>query len=455
MLPLEPKDKNKVTPSEEPLLTSGGAEEPIPQQERQDDVPEPQQYETPPAFAAFDDLVKEEERKDAEVAAAAGSATGTTPTTVSPLPETIFAAANQDTGSSKRKKIILGVIAGVLILLLASAAAAYAYFNSSDKVLGDALTKTMTANSLATKGTYTYKSKEAGEGDLHVDFDIKSGENRWVQADISAKTTVEERSFKVDSSFIFAAKEDVYFKITNVKDLLLGIFSDGTEANEQEIDQFLSPLAAKVNNKWIKIPKEDLNDTNPEAAEIDECAAKLDSEIKNNPELTKGVREAYNENSFLVVTEKLPSEQVNGAQSLHYKLKVDEGKLKNFEGDFKQTDLYKRIKDCSKNEEVFKFDDEFYEDASKSTYEVWINKWTHEFTRIAANGPTENGNYTIKSDLTFNKTVTIEIPKDSTPIKEIIQEVQQLFLGGMSPEAPRTDDELPLSDGTTNTRRIN
>lgn len=463
MLPLEPKDKNKVTPSDEPLLTNGpsSSDNSIKQADSSaatagSDTAEPTQYTSPPEFASFEELVKIEEQKDAAAGSGAtestdvsnaSSAPENTSPAVSPLPATIFAGEEKKSGP-KKKKIIIGAIVATLIVLFGATIAAYAYFNSTDKVLGDALTKAAMAESLNTKGTYTYNSKKSGDGDVKMDFDVKAGTNDWVQADITTNVTDIERPFSVDTSFIFAAQEDVYFKISNVKDLILAIFSDGSESSDAMIEQFLSPIAAKVDDKWIKIPKEDLNDTSPEAAEVDECAAKVDEEMKSNPELIKQVRKIYDEHSFLVVSEKLPSEAINGVESLHYKLKVDEAKFKAFKEAFKGSELYKKLKDCAKNDEAYTFDDGFFGDFSKTNFEVWVSKWSHEFTRIAASGNTDDGSYSITFDPIFNKPVNIELPKESTPIKQILEEIQELFFGGMEME-PQFEDESPAASSNS------
>lgn len=324
-----------------------------------------------------------------------------------PTPLPVGAPAKK---SRKKLLIVLGVI---LALLLAGAGTVFALYNNPDKVLGDALSKVLLAENLSGKGGLRVSDDD---GSATIGFDFQGNDQTGYTLNADIKSRINDTPFEMTAAFIASKEGDVYFKVSNVRDALQNL--EGLVESGR-----FDTVIALVDNKWIKVPAEDL-ERDKDRANIQECVAKIDQEIKRNGSLSTEVRDAYRANPFFVIDSTLKPESVNGVDSLHYKLRIDTAALRTFITDAKQTELYKKIQACDKEFELDENDiAESLKDSGKADIQVWIGRWSHEFTRVKVAGSGEDKmTYDLTLEPRFNQPVNVTVPAEATPFKTVQQE---------------------------------
>lgn len=355
---------------------------------------------------------------------------------------------------TKRKKIILGILVPVLLLLAIGGGAAFAMYNSSTKVVGDAITNALLAETAHIKGD----AKVSGESEgrhvgVTVDYDIKSN-NKLMQADLGVDVNVPPMSIDLSGGIISDVSGDFYFKIDNAKQIFQNLFGIDTNSVDPSIDG-ANTLVEMVDNKWVKVDAADLEESmTEEEKRQSECHERLAKDMSENRDLTREVTNVYRQHDF-INADALDSDDIS---ILHYKLTFDEEKAKSFAAEFKSTEIHKRLVDCDKEFEI-KEDDikKLISQVNKANIEVWIDRWSHQFTKISISGKEKSVNYSATMDTTFDQPVAILVPQDATPFKKIQEEYMNMlggFYGGFEPteyeDGAAYDEDLFTSSGELN-----
>jgi hypothetical protein len=335
----------------------------------------------------------------------------------------------------KRGKKLLFIIA-LLLVLVGGGAAAYAYYSQPSKVIGDALSNAAFSDTAAVKGTATIKSEE-NSGKFTINFDAAGSDQTGTKANVQVKADMAPVSIDLSAGFLTTKAGDLYFKIDKAKEILQNVFG----ASNPEALKPYDSLIALVDNKWVKVTAKELGDNSLNS----ECYIKLDAEAKQNKSIYEDAKKAYEKNQFITIEQTLDSETVSGKDSIHYKIKIDEAKLKSFITEFKKTQLYKKLQDCDK---TFELDEdsagEFAKNVNKSNIEVWVSRWSHEFTKFKLSGSEDGTSYEVVAEPTWNQPVNIEEPKDFTPWQKVMDEyekilTQTLYGGGSTTIEPSVE----------------
>lgn len=316
------------------------------------------------------------------------------------------------------KKALL--LAGLLLLLLVGGgAAAYAYYSQPSKVVADALSNAAFSETLAAKGVATIKSQD-DNGDFTINYNVTGSDQDGYKAGVQVKANVAPVSIDVSGEFINSKEGDLYFKIDKAKEILQNIFG---ASNPDALKQYEN-LIALVDNKWVKVTASELGDSSLDS----ECYIKLENDIKANKSIADEAKKAYADNQFFVVDKTLNSESIGGVDSIHYKMKLDEAKTKSFVSAFKNTQLYKKLKQCQSSLDLDEENAaEFARDSNKANIEVWISRWSHELTKVKINGSDNGANYDVSTETTWDEPFTIDIPKDVTPWQKVIDEYEKML----------------------------
>ena len=362
------------------------------------------------------------------------STTSTAPIATAPVVGT-GAAAPLAAPKKSRKKLVAIIIAAVIVLLALGGGVAFAvWYTSPQKVLNDSLvnlmntppksadvTAAVSVEDTNFKVSVTSFSDGAGNAQANIKFDVTSG-----------GTAV---NINVDA--IAAKNGDLYIRINDAKKLVAQFTQGSPEAAEM-----FEGVLTKVDTKWVKITKADLEKLNNEEKSPDsECVSKAITAFQNDAGQKKEVSDLYAKNQFVTVKEQKADETIDGRNSFHYVLDADEAKAKSFAEGMKQTQIYKKVKDCLgdsfKDEDSNETKDAA--DDTTTSVEVWIDKSTRQMSKLNLTASSEKDKGSAKIDAILGyKTKSITLPTTTTSLDEVQQEFQNIFGGSAE------DDESVL-----------
>jgi hypothetical protein len=153
--------------------------------------------------------------------------------------------------------------------------------------------------------------------------------------------------------------------------------------------------------------------------------------LRTNKTYQKEVSDTYQKNRFVFVKESKGIETIDGAQSNHYVMGLDEDKAIAFGNAIVNTTVFKAVDDCVKQDLKKDFlDSNKKGESSKTdaTTELWVNTWTHKPTKIkvTANDPDSSSKTIIESTFKFDTGKKVTVPKADTTVKDIEAEVEKL-----------------------------
>jgi hypothetical protein len=333
----------------------------------------------------------------------------------------------------RKKGLIIGLIAaGVVVVLLGGAAAAYAYLlNKPENILKMALANTVDKEKSKTMHFSGALAVEEQSSATTVEATYKgAGSNESGAFDLNAKLDILLTNITFDARSTDG--KTVYLRVGGLDGLAELLGASGTDAAGA------APLIAQVNNQWFEVNESLIRQLGGNA--IKETLLS-DADIKK-------LKDAYQKHDFLVVKETLDSEEINGVKSHHYKVVVDEARLKQFGAAIKSANL-DSIKLTSDQLKDFNraIDDS---DLAKYPFEIWISKKTKQITQVVFEAR-EDGNrvsfrFTVDG---YNQPVKVEAPEDAKSILEVLGG----FLNGGEALLQGTgtmDNLLPGTAGTGN-----
>jgi hypothetical protein len=338
------------------------------------------------------------------------------------------------------KKLIAAVLAVLLVGLMASA---YAYVqilnNAPEKVLADALSNTMTdvldRKPTSVTGTFKYASKSDGfPYTVTIGLEAQStGENGQLTATIKLDAG-EEFDVSVTGTVIGEGSEAVYVKFDNLQQTVddivkgspgLAAYADATK-----------PLINKIEDKWIKIDNKSLAEAGWIQSEesVDKCSEAVGA-LRISKDDQKRVKEIFLSNQFAITSEELLGEEIDGDDSFHYKLDLNEEAGLRFAKDFMELQSVKGVKEACewKQEDIDKDLEELKkqldeEIQAKPVIELWVSKETRRPTKIMVT--LDDKEFSMENIATIKidaPNISIEVPKESMPLNEVITEAEKAF----------------------------
>lgn len=353
---------------------------------------------------------------------------------------------------TKGKKIAFGTLAAILLLLIAGGVAAFAYYNAPDKVVGDAISNSLKADSARIKGAATVTGESEGQkGTLKIDYEVKSKFEAF-QADMAFDVNVAPLSFKMSGSVLSDKDHNYYFKVDNAKQIVSNMFGAEYDDTDPAFDG-LNGIVDMVDNKWIKVTEKDiLEGATEDEKSAHECRSKLADDMYADDSFLDEIETTYRNNIF-IKSEPLKSDDFS---TLRYKLLLDEQKTKDFAKAFESTKLYDRIKACDKD---FSIDHEdisrAVKEINKVSIEVEIDRWSHELQNMNFYFKDDDVEVRITAETKHNETFSITPPAQTTPFKDLMTEIEEVF-GSMfssfedEPMFPEQEQDLITANGESN-----
>jgi hypothetical protein len=328
------------------------------------------------------------------------------------------------TGSGNKKKMLL---IGLVVAVLAVAGIAYGVYayitNSPDYIMRQAVTQLGKQEAFAAKFKLTSGSEGANvtmSGDFAARGDMANGQNGELVIGLGTGDSRVTLTTRVIDGALFVRAGS----LTNLSKLL-GAFSPETAQsfNTPEFTQMISG----INNQWFTLSKEEIQ-------QYSQMSGGASVSEAPSPDELKKVVDIYDKHPFLKADKSYPDEVVEGTNSAHFNLKIDQQALGTFLTEVKAANL-----------KSFKVTDEDIAEAKKQanladvgTVEVWVTRDTKQlkqlkFTSTDANSP---GSLTLTLVTDLPKLEKLEKPANAKPFSEITS----LLLG---PVVPTQQPTLP------------
>ena len=334
---------------------------------------------------------------------------------------------------SKRWLIVVPVV--IVFIIIIGSYFGIGYINSRpEKVLADAATNTVVATlarkSFSSNTKIIYYQKDADNLKLEAKIDTKTAENNTSNvSDLSVSLGASKFTLKVNA--ITISDKEIYFKLVNLeKSLTLVAASD--PALKDSLNQSL-PTIRKLDGQWIKFGGDTLeNEGLISQIDSDKCSAAFKNlRISKTDEGT--IRKLYSKNPFVSSIADLPSEDILGQSSFHYKINFNQKNLTSFAKEMVALKSFSEIKsECNIQQQDI---DDFFADNSaqtdqaqtgKTEFEVWVNKSSRLFTKIKLK-QTDTSNPTDFLDFSSEiiqtaKPTTIVAPDNAISLETILDD---------------------------------
>lgn len=329
---------------------------------------------------------------------------------------------------AKRSKrgLLIGIAAGLLLLGGGGVAAYNYWYQNPQKVITDAVINMFKAESFTLDGTF---AMEGDFGDdvpfskMIVAVDSKSTKTEGL---MNAKLTLEseDKTNEFSGSAVVDDEYNVYFKVNDVQEIvdeLLEDYGDGTE---------LPPAATrfieKIDGQWIRLGREDLDEYDDELAKEQECFSDVYKKYENDNSAQQQIAEAYRNNQFIVIEEKLGSKDGN----LGYLIDGDGAKFKDFVKAIEQIDLFKDLVKCDDSFEFDADDIDFSSDDDSDVegrLELWISRFGHELRQTKITASDDEFAIEMIINTRFNEVIEVETPEKFITVKELIEDIEDMY----------------------------
>jgi predicted transcriptional regulator YdeE len=373
-----------------------------------------------------------------------------TPDVASPADTTPLGSTGLATPTSKKSKkpLIIGLIIGLLVVLAGTSVAAYnLWYQNSDKVLTDAVMNAVKAKTASYTGTVAITTNDdSGDTTGTAKLTI-NGKNSGdaSEVNVTLAMTNEGKDYSFSGAGLFDKDGNLFLKVNNVRDII-----DELNENKATMPKSIDDLIAKVDGNWIKVSASDLKEFSAEAGETQTCVTDAMKKLENDSKATKEIADLYRNNQFVVVKEKLPS--LDG--SLGYVIDTDSSKGRTFMAGLKNTTAFKEIQKC--NEDLSLDENDFFKESSdtstKSRVEVWVDRWSHQLTKIHITGSDDEGSGDATIVPIFNQAVEVNAPSKFVTISELKQDIEDMQSELMTTESSSSSAMSPFS--TLNTSEL-
>jgi hypothetical protein len=326
---------------------------------------------------------------------------------VSPLP------MGQSKPRSGKKGLLLIACVVVAFLLLSGGAAAYYYavVNKPENVLLRALGNTLDSEKNKTLDYSGSVSVQESKPNMKLEGTFEGGLNMQTGA-VSVSSKVDALVTNLTFDVRSLDGKTYYLRVGGLDGLanLLTAVS-GTDASDESaaIVTAYAPMINAFNNQWVEINQSVISSLTGNSFKTEKLS---DADRQK-------LADAYQNNAFLVVKQKLPDQTIKGSNTYHYALGIDKTKLKAFAAALKTANLDsikikdQDLKDFNNAVDNAKFDD--------YGLEMWIYKSSKMIAQVSLK--TSDQTATMSLTLTvnsYNKPFKVEKPAGAKSLLDLI-----------------------------------
>jgi hypothetical protein len=352
------------------------------------------------------------------------------PTPFAPQAPPVDLAAEQasvvaTTPKKSKKPLIIGlIVAAVIVLLGGGSVLAYnVWYQNPEKVVTDALMNAATAKT----STYVGNLKVEGN-DVKTVIDLTTKQSAATGSlDAKVTMTLAGKDYTVNGSALFDGSGDLYFKVEKLASIAAE-YKTQFGLLEASQSSLIDKLVAKIDGTWVKVSSADLKDYSATTATATTCVTDAVKKFKDDKAATSEITNLYQKNPFIVIDKKLGEKD----GSFGYTIKSDIAKTKAFAEGLKTTKIYTAIHDCDNS---FTIDTSSITDsktASTGSTEVWVSRWSHQFTKLTVSDTSEGTTTTGMLTPTYNQPVEVATPASSTTLKQLQSDVEAVIQSAYS-----------------------
>lgn len=361
--------------------------------------------------------------------------------------------------NNKKKWLVGGIVGGSLIILLTAVLLTYfMWWSNPQKMISDALVNYAASEKSSLAGEFEFRSPD---NKLVLTFKSNTvGKNTDFNSKLKIRAENMSSDFEVDAQAVVSEKAVSYFKVSELDKALDVYIQDALDdqrsqvqyeidegiTEEADVDAYLKeyeeairdslePLVDKINNKWISVSKDSFDE---EGQEAQSCSLELFEKLQNDRAMQEEIARAYMNNQFIIPKEKIESRNGGTGFEIDVTSRESERVLERFIEEFEGTDFYTRYKNCDE-ETATKELDNFKNSSDETTdmaLRLWVHPMSHQFTAIELdyrNAKTDS-RMIVSSDINIGEADEVQIPKDATDIKELIESFEGAF-NTTTPEA--------------------
>lgn len=313
----------------------------------------------------------------------------------------------------RNKKGFLAMLIGVAVLLGALTLTYVYWFQHPDKVVADGLSQAFAAKSFTYEGTIT------NTGSTQMNAKINGGASEQ-GATINANFVFDTRGKKyaLQGDGLIDVKSDVYLKVKSIDELVAN-YRNAIPADSRPL---FDKIIAKINDKWVKVSSDDIQSYNPQLATAQRCVTAAYRKIQSDNTTRSEFTSIYTKHPFITVEKTLGAKD----GSLGYVLTTDSDVSNAFIKEYKNTALYKSLQKCDSS---FTIDENTpkQKTTGATRVSIWIDRWSHQITRVVLKEDTKGNATSISVDPTFNQPVSITTPKNATTVDQLQKEIMALL----------------------------
>lgn len=333
----------------------------------------------------------------------------------------------------RKSRLITYVVVTVLVVLAAVAVPYFMWYQNPNKVVADGVLNALNSKTVKANGDITYSN------DQYKITTAIDGQSNRISGMLNVKLALENKKTKTTintvADGVLADNGDLYVKVNDSKDIFSAIGeaaisslqaspSQTGQASPEAIagyramvSEIYKPISKQVDGQWIKIPANTVNPFSQQANNAQKCLTEAGKLAQNDSQALREVIDAYSQHEFIAIDDSLGS---NGNE-VGYKVKIDQQKAGDFATAFSKSKIGEKVESCVKSDSPLGGSNA--KDSKKiaiedPVIELWINRWNHEIKRVKSTANNNTASVDLKTD--FNAGVSIEVPKDSKTLQDVI-----------------------------------
>lgn len=327
--------------------------------------------------------------------------------------ETMSAPVEKSSWFKKNKLLVIVGLSTLLVVILAvSAFAVTSWYQNPQKVITDSIVNAFTSKTAIYDGNLIVD----GNGTkVSVTINSKLAD---ATGSLDAKVSVimNDKTYAVDGSALFDKNGDLFFKVEKLAGIVNEFKSSMGLTTTSSLTAAVDKLVAKIDGTWVKISSNDLKQYSQDTADAKNCVNDTIKKFKDDKSAIAEISDVYNKNQFIVVDKDLG--QKDG--SFGYQIKSDAKVLTSFEEGLAKTKVYEYIHACDSSIDIKSLESTSTLTTSGSgTVKLWVDVWSHQITKIEANGTSDGATTSITVSPKFNQAVTITAPDKSITLSEL------------------------------------
>lgn len=381
------------------------------------------------------DIQKIEDHKTAPIPGA--QPIGVTPTST---PQDILSQAIITAPKKSKKKWILGPVIALFVIAFGSGSwAAYAlWYQNPDKIVNDALLKSVLAKTTSIDGSIALTSKSGVDATIGVKGQggLRDGISGRMSLDYKFNDNL---TLKFGADGMRTANGDYYLRLFGLQDTYNTIMNaagnssqvgEASTANEQTINYasaLVQPFIDKLDNQWIKFSAVNIRDYDKKIADQYDCTNNVLTKAGNDTNRTqlREVGNLYQKYKIVVIDKDLGTKQGNIGLLVH----IDQRALNQFSRALEKTQLAKDLKACwGVSGDAIESSDDKTVDKNPQQFELWVDQWGHDLRRFYMKTDIGKGQdamtYVADFSLKSNEPLTVNAPSESKTIDQLFPELK-------------------------------